>query len=62
MFNMQGKRQALLAASIAVVFGGSVLAEDWIERFDDYPQGPVDGHGGWQGSAQVTAEGNLSVI
>jgi len=53
---MRGRMQAVLAASIAVVFGGSVLAEDWVENFDNYPEGPVDGHGGWQGSAQVTAE------
>jgi hypothetical protein len=53
---MPGKRKTVFAASLAVVFGGSVLAEDWIEPFDDYPEGPVDGHGGWQGSAQVSAE------
>ncbi|MDY7109023.1 MAG: GC-type dockerin domain-anchored protein [Planctomycetota bacterium] len=52
---MRGTRLAVLAASITVLFGGSVFAEDWFENFDTYPEGPIDGYGGWQGSACVTS-------
>jgi len=48
--------RAMLAAVAAVAVANPLFAQDWQENFDSYPEGPVDGHGGWQGSAQITAE------
>jgi hypothetical protein len=53
---MRRTRLAVLAASITVLFGGSVFAEGWFDNFDAYPEGWLNSHGGWEGSGWVTEE------